>query len=184
MLSFYSAECDTDHSLVVSTVHLLPRRVHRFRPKPPPHINIGGTAKPELQDRFAKAINEALEDSPVDSAYTQWNHIRGTVFQTALDIIGRRARKSVDWFEADATELGPVGATKQDPSAKRLAAIRAGRIDTKRVARQRVISFWLNFCQDIQHSVDTGNARRMYEGMKEAFGESAIIGQDPSPQIS
>ena len=180
--SFHSADCDTDHSLVASKVRLLPRGVHRSRQKPRPHINTARTAMPELRERFARAIDETLEDCPADSASTRWNHIREAVFQTALDVFGRRERKSADWFEAGTAELEPAIAAKRaallahkkDPSTKTLAALRAARSDAQRIARRCANDYWLNLCQDIQLSADVGNVRGMYEGIKKAFGPSAV----------
>lgn len=180
--SFHSADCDTDHSLVASKVRLLPRQVHRSRQKPRPRINAARTAVPELRERFARAIDEALEDCPADSAAVRWNHIREAVFQTALDTFGKRERKSADWFEAGANELEPAIAAKRaallahkkDPSTKTLAALRAARSNTQRIARRCANDYWLNLCQEIQLSADLGDVRRMYEGMKKAFGPSAI----------
>ena len=180
--TFHSADCDTDHSLVASKVRLLPKQVHHSKPKPRPRINTASTAKPELRQRFANAIDVALEDCPTDSATQQWNHIREAVFQTALDTFGRRERKSADWFEAGATELEPVIAAKRaallaykkDPSAKTLAELRASRSEAQRIARRCANDYWLNLCQDIQLAADLGNVRGMYEGMKKVFGPSAI----------
>ena len=94
--SFHSADCDTDHSLVASKIRLLPKRVHRSKQKPQPRINTVGTAMPKLRKRFAKAIDEALEDCPTDSATSRWNHIREAMFQTAFDTFGRKERKQED----------------------------------------------------------------------------------------
>ncbi|XP_063590370.1 uncharacterized protein LOC134767242 [Penaeus indicus] len=62
--SYHSADCDTDHSLVVSKVHLLPRWVHHSKQKPQPHISKVRINNPELREHFARAIDTALEDCP------------------------------------------------------------------------------------------------------------------------
>ena len=180
--SFHSADCDTDHSLVASKVRLLPRRIHRSRQKPRPRINTARTTELRLRERFAKAIDVALEDCPEDSASTRWNHIREAVFQTALDTFGKRERQSADWFEAAAAELEPAIAAKRaallahkkDPSAKTITTLRAARSDAQRIARRCANDYWLNLCRDIQLAADLGNLRGMYEGMKKACGPSMI----------
>ncbi|XP_063585836.1 uncharacterized protein LOC134763209 [Penaeus indicus] len=180
--SYHSADCDTDHSLVASKVRLLPRRAHHSKQKPRPRINIARTNKPELQEHFAIAIDEALEGCPTDSATERWNHIREAVFQTALDTFGRRERKSTDWFEAGVAKLEPAIAAKRaallahkkDPSTKTLVALRAARSDTQKIARRCANDYWLNLCHNIQLSADLGNMRGMYEGMKKAFGPSPV----------
>ena len=87
-----SAECYTDFSLVTGKMSLLPRRVDHSRQKSQPRINIASNAKPELRKCFTKAIDKATEDCPTDSAFTWWDHIRGAVFQTALDTFVRREK--------------------------------------------------------------------------------------------
>ena len=64
--------------------------------------------------------------------------------------------------------------SQEVPSAKILVAIRAARNDARRVALHRANSYWPNLCQHIQRSADTGNVHGMHEGMKKAFGPSAI----------
>ncbi|XP_047480553.1 uncharacterized protein LOC125033187 [Penaeus chinensis] len=55
---------------------------------------------------------------------------------------------------------------KREPSEKSLAALRKARNDAQQIA-------WLNLCESIQLSVDFGNIRGMYEGMKIAPQKSA-----------
>ena len=180
--SFHSADCDTDHSLVVSKVRLLPKRTHCSRQKPLPRINTAGIATPELRVKFAKAIDEVLEDCLTDSATSMWNHIRESVFKTALNNFGKQRRRSEDWFEAGAAEKQPALAAtraallahKQKPSEKTLAALRAARSNAQRIARRCANDYWNNLCQNIQQSADMGNVRGMYEGMKKAFGPSVV----------
>lgn len=180
--SFHSADCDTDHSLVVSKIRLVPKRTHCSKQKPRPRINTVGTAIPELRERFARAIDEALEGCPTDSATSKWNYIRDSVFKTAIDTFGKKERRNEDWFEAGAAEIEPaivakraaLLAYKKDPSAKTLAALRCARSNAQRIARRCANDYWNNLCQNIQLSADMGNIRGMYEGMKKAFGPSAI----------
>ena len=111
-----------------------------------------------------------------------WNHIRESVFQTALNTFGKQRRRSEDWFEAGAAEIQPALAAKraallahkQKPSEKTLAALRAARINAQRIARRCAHDYWNNLCQNIQLSADMGNVRGMYEGMKKAFGPSVV----------
>ncbi|XP_047496567.1 uncharacterized protein LOC125044159 [Penaeus chinensis] len=114
--------------------------------KPRPRINTARTAKPELRERFARAIDEALENCPAGSASRRWNHIHEAMYQTTLDTFGRRERKTLC----------------------------AARKDAQRIARCCANDYWLNLCQDIKHAADLGNVRRMYEGIKKASGPSTI----------
>jgi len=170
--SYHSADCDTDHSLVASKVHLFPRRAHHSKQKPRPRINIARTNKPELREHFAIAIGKALEGWPTNSATKRWNHIREAVFQTALDTFGRRERKSTDWFKAGIAKLEPALLLSEPPYL--LTTLWAARKDTQKIARRCANDYWLNLCHNIQLSADLGNVRGMYEGMKKNFGPSPV----------
>ncbi|KAL0195112.1 hypothetical protein M9458_008684, partial [Cirrhinus mrigala] len=180
--AYHSADCDTDHSLVSSKVRFQPRRTHRSKQKGRPRINTARTSVPELRERFARAIDEALEDCPVDSVKMRWEYIRDTVYKVASDTFGKKVKKSEDWFEAGIEVLEPAITAKRatllehkrQPSARTMAAFREARNNTKRIARKCANDYWLKLCSDIQTSADCGNIRAMYEGMKKAFGPSAI----------
>ncbi|XP_063613563.1 uncharacterized protein LOC134786815 [Penaeus indicus] len=176
--SYHSANCDIDHSLVVRKVRLLPRRLYHSKQKPRPRINTFRINNPELREHFARAIDVALEGCPTGSATERWNHIRKAVFQT----FGKRERKSADWFEPGVAELEPTIAAKRaallphknDPSTKTLAALRAARSNTHRIARRCANNYWSSLCQDIQLFADMVNVWGMYESLKKAFGPSTI----------
>ena len=163
-------------------MRLQPKQIHRSKQKGQPKINTAKTSVPELKERFADTIQEALSNYPTSSTEARWNHIRDATFKTAVDTFGKRERKNPDWFEDDAGELEPVIASKrqallnykQDPREKTLAALRKARGDAQHIARQCANNYWQNLCQDIQRSANCGNVRAMYEGMKKAFGPSAI----------
>ena len=65
-------------------------------------------------------------------------------------------------------------AYKREPCTRTLKALRAARSVAQRIARRCANDYWLNLCQNIQLSADLGNTRGMYEGMKRAFGPSAV----------
>lgn len=71
----------------------------------------------ELRERFVKAIDEALENCPNDSATVRWNHIRDAVYQSASHTLGKRERerKNEDWFAAGTVEMEPAIAAKRPP---------------------------------------------------------------------
>ena len=92
--SYHSADCDTDHSMVASKVRLQPKQIHRSKQKGRPKINTAKTSVPELKERFADTIQEALSNCPTSSAEARWNHIRDATFKTAVDTFGKRERKT------------------------------------------------------------------------------------------
>ena len=56
MPSFHSADCETEHSFIISKVRLRPKRIHCSKQKSQLHINTAKTALPELRERFAEAV--------------------------------------------------------------------------------------------------------------------------------
>ena len=180
--SYHSADCDTDHTLVAARVRLQPKRIHNSKQKGRPRINTAFTSVPDACVRFENSLQEALEDCPTNTAEERWGHIREAIYNSAMDAFGKREKKNPDWFEAGITELEPVISAKRaallkhktDPSKKALAALRKARSDTQRIARRCANDYWLNLCRGIQLSADCGNIRGMYEGLKKAFGPSAV----------
>ena len=87
-------------------------------------------------------------------------------------------RHNADWFKAGIAEMesaieekrAALTTYKRDPSEKTLTALRKARGDTQRIARRCANDYWLDLCQDIQLSADCDNTRKMYKGMKKAFG--------------
>ncbi|KAK4325144.1 hypothetical protein Pmani_004298 [Petrolisthes manimaculis] len=179
--SFHSADCDTDHSLVSSKVRIQPKRIPRSKQKRQPLINTARTVMPDLCERFACSIEEALRDCPKSGAEERWHYIRDAIHTSAMDTFGKRERQNPDWFEAGIAELKPALSAKRtalldykrEPSKKTLAAFRNARNDAQRIARRCANNYWLNLCQNIQLFADCGNIRRMYDGMKKAFRPSA-----------
>ena len=180
--SYHSADCDTDHSLVSSMLRLRPKRCHRLKQLGCPRINTASTRDPELRDRFTTAINTALSNFPSDNVCMRWHHIRDAVQASAYSSFGKRVKKSEDWFEAGITDMEPAIAVKRaaliehkrEPTDQSLATLRKARSDVQRIARQCANRYWLNLCRGIQTASDTGNIRAMYDGIKKAFGPSAI----------
>ncbi|XP_044178591.1 uncharacterized protein LOC122960452 [Acropora millepora] len=140
------------------------------------------TSVPEVRERFADAIQEALSDCPTGCAVERWNHILDATYKSAADTFGKRECKNPDWLEAGIEELEPAISSKraallnykQDPSEKTLAALRRARSESERIARQCANNYWQNLCQSIQTSADCGNIRAMYKRMKKAFGPCAV----------
>ena len=58
--SYHSADCDTDHSLVVARVRLRPKRIYTAKHKSIPRINITNTKDPEKCFEFQQQFEDAL----------------------------------------------------------------------------------------------------------------------------
>ena len=57
---------------------------------------------------------------------------------------------------------------KRDPSQTNQTALRAARNKAQQTARHCANNYWLQLCQSIQKSSDTGNIRGIYDGTKKA----------------
>jgi len=178
--SYHSADCDTDHSMVGSKIRLQPKRIHQSKQEGRPRINTSKTEIPDLCERFANSIEDALKNCPGGNTEERWSHIRDFIYNSAMDTFGKRERQNPDWFEAGIAELEPAIEAKRaalinhkrEPSVKSLAALRKARNDAQRIVRRCANDYWINLCESIQLSADCGNIRGMYEGMKKAFGPS------------
>lgn len=145
-----------------------------------PRINTARTSIPDVCERFASTIDVALKDCPTGSVEERWRYIRDHTYKSAMDTFGKKERKNPDWFEAGIAQMAPAIAAKRaamlnykrEPSGKTLVAYREARNDAQWVARQCANGYWLNLCQSIQLSSDSGIIGAMYEGMKKALGPS------------
>ena len=179
--TYHSADCDTDHSLVVSKIRIRPKKIHHSKQKKKPKINTANARIPAQRERFIQAVDEALKDCPDDSTTSKWNHIRDTVYNTSFEVFGKKERNNDDWFEAGLKEIEPAIEEKRaalmernrNPSKKTEAALKAARSNAQRIARKCANDYWQNLCNSIQTSADLGNSRGIYEGMKRALGPSA-----------
>ncbi|XP_076456338.1 uncharacterized protein LOC143290704 [Babylonia areolata] len=150
--SYQSADCDTDHSLVCSSVKLRAKRLHHTRKEGRPRIDTSKTYR--------------------------WEHFRDAVYNAAMSTFGKRTSKSADWFEAHLEEMTPVieakrnalTAYKTNPSEQNLQVLRAARSKVQQCARQCANDYWLQLCSQIQIAADTGNIKAMYDGIKQALG--------------
>ena len=179
--TFHSADCNTDHSLVCSFAKFEVKPLHRARQKAVPKINITQLSDEHLCNEYRSALDRQLQDCPTAcDATTKWNFIRNATHKAALDTFGRKKRDREDWFEANLTTLEPAFAKKREallehkarPSARSLAALKKARSDAQRLARQCANEYWTTLADEVQEASDTGNIKKMFKGLKKAFGPS------------
>lgn len=141
--SYHSADCDTDHSLVVSKVRLQCKQIHRSKQKGRPCFNTARTSFPTMCESFTSAVEAALRDCSNSSAEERWCHIHDSTYKSAIDTFGKKERRNPDWFDAGIALLEPAIAVKlkamldfkKEPSEKTLATLRKARSDAQRIAR-------------------------------------------------
>ena len=176
--SYHSADCDTGHSLICAIIRMQPKRLFHSKQKGHTHINISDTTYPENNQQFIESIRTALSGFETESAEENWNPLRDIIYDTALITYGKKQRKNSDWYEENITLMEPVIDAKRsalinfkrDPSGRNKTALRAARNKAQQTARHCANNYWLQLCQSIQTSSDTGNIRGMYDGIKKATG--------------
>ena len=178
--SFHSAECDTDHALIRAKVRLTPRKLHHSKPKGRPRINACRASDPvkaqELLDTLRTSFAMGREE-PTD-ANSKWSLVRTTLYQSGLEVLGKRERRNEDWFEANWQEMEPVVDAKRkarlahanNPCQATRDALRAARSKCQQTARRCANDYWLQLSRRIQDAADTGNTGSMYAGIKQATG--------------
>ena len=115
-----------------------------------------------------------------ESRYRPSSRVSTTMCNTALTKYGKKERKITDRYEANITVMEPVTDAKRyalvnfkrDPSKKKLNTLRAGRNKVKQTAQRCANNYWLQLCQSIKLSSNTGNIRGTYAGIKKATGPS------------
>ena len=189
--SYHSADCDTDHSLVASRIKLIPKKLCHSKSKGKTRINTQNINCPEISDQLNTKLEQALKantsqkeiPNPHDAIGTEqidanWLHIRDTIYNTSLAVLGRKERKNADWFEAHWVTMNPVTETKRkallaykaSPGPDTLKCLRNARNTARKTARFCANTYWVELCKSIQSAADQGDIKQMYEGIKKATG--------------
>ena len=66
--AYHSADCDTDHSLIVSGVKLTPKKLYHSKQNGQPRINTSKTAYQVTNQEFVERLEESLATSQVTSS--------------------------------------------------------------------------------------------------------------------
>ena len=176
---FHRADCDTDHSLVISKIKLTPKRLHHSRTKCQAQINTMKTSDPLLVAEFNQCLRESLDGKQVESAAAQWQIVKETLYESALKVFGRKEHNNPDWFEHNFAELYPyieekrsaLTRYKNHPCLQNHLALKSARKSAQMTARRCANAYWTELADRIQTAADTGNTRAMYEGIKIATGK-------------
>ena len=82
--SYYSADCDSDLSLVCCKIRLQPKQMHRFKPEGQPHINASKMLHQEKAETFVRILDDALPKR--GDAKHRLDHLRETLYNTYLSL--------------------------------------------------------------------------------------------------
>ena len=111
--SYHSADCDTDHAIVISKVVLYPRKIHHAKPKGLPKINTANTKDTERIDSFLSSIRTLPGADISRSAEDRWTFLREKIHTHAIEAFGKKIKTNKDWFEANLQTLKPLIETKR-----------------------------------------------------------------------
>ncbi|KAI8519266.1 hypothetical protein Bbelb_025230 [Branchiostoma belcheri] len=179
--AYHSADCDSDHSLIIPTIKLRPKKLHHMKKKGKPRINISKTTLPDKNQKFLEQLEGSLKNTDqIQCAEQMWESLCNTIHSTAVKIYGKKERNNTDWFEAHISVLEPIIekkrvallSYKQNPSSQNLQALKAARHEAQQTSRRCENNYWAQLSERIQVASDIGNIRKMYEGIKQATGKS------------
>jgi len=176
--AYHSADCDTDHSLVISNIKIKPKKLHTLKRKCQPRIDASKASCPARNQILVEHLAELLPVERAERAADGWRSLRSAIYNAAVLAYGIKERNSADWFGANIGELEPTISSKRramleyksDPSQRNLQVLRAARKRAQQVARHCANNYWLQLSDSIQRASDSGNIRGMYEGIKRATG--------------
>jgi hypothetical protein len=182
--TYHSADCDTDHSLVLSTMLLKPRP-HHSQVKQSRKIDVTKAGLPDLKDQYCKKLNEKLDllqDDPNPDVC--WTNLRSAVHEAALETFGHRKRRNPDWYIASLDTIQPALEEKRQallrlksrPTRQSQDNFRKARSMAQKTVRKCMEDYWDDLCSRIETARDTGNIKGMYESIRTATGPSAQTG--------
>ncbi|KAI8505331.1 hypothetical protein Bbelb_174400 [Branchiostoma belcheri] len=179
--AYHSTDCDSDHSLIISTIKLRPKKLHHMKKKGQPRINISKTTLPDKNQKFLEQLEGSLKNTDqIQCAEQMWESLCNTIHSTAVKIYGKKECNNTDWFEAHISVLEPIIekkrvallSYKQNPSSQNLQALKAARHEAQQTSRRCANNYWVQLSERIQVASDIGNIRKMYEGIKQATGKT------------
>lgn len=148
--TYHSADCDTDHSLVVSTMRLEPRPYHR-QIKKSKKIDVSNCNNPQLQDQYCQLLDKKMANiSDEDTHEEHWEKMRSSIHSAALESFGLRKRQDPDWYRNSRSTLEPVLEAKRAallkvksrPTRQAIAAHWAAKAEAQRTVRICVRAYW------------------------------------------
>ena len=175
--SYHSADCDTDHALILSKVRFQYQRTCRTKHSPQPKIATATTQDPEKCLAFQNLMQD-VEVLPENGAVAYWDELKQKIHEAAISTFGKKVHPKNDWFDASYGIINPSISEKRDaykrykvhPTKTNLIRYREARNQTQKLARFCANHYWQQLCQDIQSAADSGDIRRMYDGIRRATG--------------
>ncbi|XP_045503538.1 uncharacterized protein LOC123700381 [Colias croceus] len=177
--TFHSADCDTDHSLVVARVAIAHKKIHTSHAPGKRKINLANVNIDENRLKFESLITADLNNWDTDVSITvEWNNIKNILTSGAGEAFGYMTTKSQDWFANNIQHLQPLLDAKREAALNhRLhsSPVTDKNLRTAKSALQRSVRYfanlyWTNLGLRIQTCADNGNIGGVYEGIKQVLG--------------
>ena len=176
--SYHSADCDTDHTLVMSTIKARPTKREHSKTAGATKINIAGTKDAEQIANFQDLMHGSSHQSTQDTASARWEKLSKAIHKNALDAFGKKEKANEDWYEANKHLMDPLVEAKrqallrmkQNPTLETTNSLRTARQKCRDMARNCADKYWNELCSEIERASSQGDIRAMYEGIKRATG--------------
>ncbi|PZC71480.1 hypothetical protein B5X24_HaOG213343 [Helicoverpa armigera] len=177
--TFHSADCDTDHSLVVTTASFCPKKIHSSRSIGSKKLKVPtSTSRDEIASYQQLIKEESASWDPDMSASEEWVKIKSILTETAAKAFGYKPTSKHDWFQENIDHLQPFLDLKrqaslnyrQNPTSTTRGELSKAKADLQRNVRFCANSYWLELCKSIQSHASTGNFSGVYSVIKKALG--------------
>ncbi|XP_045449679.1 uncharacterized protein LOC123658286 [Melitaea cinxia] len=177
--TFHSAECETDHSLVVACIAVVKKKIHSSRPFSRRRIALQNTRDDEMVQKYETSVrSETASWDASMSVDEEWSKVKRLLTTTACEVFGHQDTKSQDWFIDNIQQLQPLLDSKRkaalnyrkNPCPKSSDELRIAKANLQRSTRHFVNAYWNDLCMSIQSCADTGNFGGVYSGIRTALG--------------
>ncbi|XP_063606654.1 uncharacterized protein LOC134781365 [Penaeus indicus] len=180
---FHSADGDTDHSLVLSTIKLGTKPRTQKKKVCRKYLDTAAMKDPICIETFHKKFTEQMDLNPItedDSATVSWDTLQEALFEAAKSTFGIKKRADTDWLDANMDVLLPLLERKNAAHHQFKTRATHASLDLLKVARSALQkqmnycanNYWKNLCLEIQNASDLGSFRKLYQGLKKAIGPS------------
>lgn len=182
--SFPSADCDTDHTLVICKAKIEWKKLHSAKPPKKPKLCTVNMRDPLKRENFREKLEDRLEQrhssaSPTDQHPDQtWEELRTAMYDAAMESFGKKYSVREDWMEEYSDILLPLLDEKKaalvahdkSPTQATRDRLREAKRKLQRESRKCANEYWNKLCHDIQEASEKGDIKTMYQKIKVALG--------------
>ena len=111
--SYHSADCNTDHSLVLSKIILSSKKLYDGKRKGLPKICTVHTNGAKRIKHFNSSFESNFHNNFSTHAATKWNNLCNATYKTAVKSYGKKVINNAYWYEANLNVMEPLTAAKR-----------------------------------------------------------------------